>query len=307
MAKLAFARVTDSAHCTMESIRTAPRSPQGCLRIQVAFDELGDEVEQWSHSQCAMVADALLHWASLSPFHEAARALVIAGDLLCRHHTNRDRALTCYDTALRCDAANASAVDRMTDRMLAERTEHRIEPLWQKHLSAVCNDQEQDATARADAWRRLAQLRAQRLGELDLAIDALSHAVGEVNDPAYLSELAELYVRRDDIGDRGRAADLYFELASVFEGAARTAALERALRHDPGHEQARRALRSESSGVRRLHTLAPTLPADGLETSPSGTILLEPPQVEPGTWARHWPLIVGSLIGASGLLSAVLG
>ncbi|HET8940069.1 MAG TPA: AgmX/PglI C-terminal domain-containing protein [Polyangiales bacterium] len=124
-------------------------------------------------------------------------------------------------------------------------------------------------------------------------------ALDSDTSPDRVRELAELYVKRDEAGDREQAAVLYTTLGEVLGNPAGIAMLERALSLVPEHSEAK-ALLTRYTVRQRMPITSPKITVLGMQPRAAAAIPLPPPAA-----ARAVPpLSAAAAVGQSPALMA---
>jgi hypothetical protein len=205
----------------------------------------------------------------------AARGIFACAESLRTRGLPADTLGQLYERALLRDPLHTSSMQRLWSLCVAADTYERLlSPLQRR--AELLGARGGSPAAQAEAWSRLARLRADHTDDLDGAIDALHRAVQAVpSDPSSLLQLAQLYERRAARGqgssaqaDRVSAAELHHALARL-EPTNAIPHLERALDAWPGHTKALKQLESLQTTVDREARLLPRWRAF-LVANPSG-------------------------------------
>lgn len=177
----------------------------------------------------------------------AARGIFACAESLRTRGLPADTLGQLYERALLRDPLHTSSMQRLWSLCVAADTYERLlSPLQRR--AELLGARGGSPAAQAEAWSRLARLRADHTDDVDGAIEALHRAVQAVpSDPSSLLQLAQLYERRAARGqgsnaqaDRVSAAELHHALARL-EPTNAIAHLERALDAWPGHTKVLKA------------------------------------------------------------------
>lgn len=205
----------------------------------------------------------------------AARGIFACAESLRTRGLPADTLGQLYERALLRDPLHTSSMQRLWSLCVAADTYERLlSPLQRR--AELLGARGGSPAAQAEAWSRLARLRADHTDDVDGAIEALHRAVQAVpSDPSSLLQLAQLYERRAARGqgsnaqaDRVSAAELHHALARL-EPTNAIAHLERALDAWPGHTKALKQLESLETTTDRDARLLPRWRAF-LIANPSG-------------------------------------
>ncbi|MEZ4248673.1 MAG: AgmX/PglI C-terminal domain-containing protein [Polyangiales bacterium] len=205
----------------------------------------------------------------------AARGIYATAEVLRTKGLPADTLAQLFERALFRDPLHTSSLQRLWSLSVAAGTYERLLVPLQRRAEMLAM-RGGSASAQAEAWSRLARLRAEHTDDLDGAIDALHRAVQAMpSEPASLRSLAELYERRARDGsgssaraDRVSAAELHHALARL-EPTEAVAHLERALDAWPGHTKALEQLDALTPSPGREERLLPRWQAF-LLANPSG-------------------------------------
>ena len=193
----------------------------------------------------------------------AARGIFTVAESLRTRGLPADMLAQLFERALLRDPLHTSSMQRLWSLCVAADTYERLlSPLQRR--AELLGARGGSPTAQAEAWSRLASLRAEHTDDVDGAIEALHRAVQAVpSEPATLRRLAELYEHRaargqgsNALADRVSAAELHHALARL-EPEHAVAHLERALAAWPGHTKALKQLEALVGGADRDSRLLP--------------------------------------------------
>lgn len=193
----------------------------------------------------------------------AARGIFTVAESLRTRGLPADMLAQLFERALLRDPLHTSSMQRLWSLCVAADTYERLlSPLQRR--AELLGARGGSPTAQAEAWSRLAGLRAEHTDDLDGAIEALHRAVQAVpSEPATLRRLAELYEHRaargqgsNALADRVSAAELHHALARL-EPEHADAHLERALAAWPGHTKALKQLEALVGAADRDSRLLP--------------------------------------------------
>jgi len=169
---------------------------------------------------------------------EAAHVLIESARILIEEAGDWEHGVDLYERALKRAPTEIAALHRVERLLSVREAWERLEVVLLTHANALDYDAMFEVEERGEAWRRLGQLRASRLCDLDGAIVAYDTALEVHPEPRWMLELAELYDRRNQVDDPAAAAQLYYRAADIIDGPAVIPYLEQALDRDPLHEAA---------------------------------------------------------------------
>lgn len=232
--------MTEQAVELISSFDDLPKDEEGLQRILTDLPAARAKlVQEQAQDELVQLAERLATWSEgCDDGAHASQALRLAASMLVQETDRWEHGIDLYERALQRDPADASLWPEVEAQLSGREAWERMEAVCMTHAEALDERALLEPELRVEGYRRLGQLRAEHLRDLDMAIDAYQSAVEIEMEPETVAELARLHQRRDQPGDRDEAADLYFQLGDQAEGDRAIKFLERALDCVPTHEAA---------------------------------------------------------------------